>query len=159
MRNLFLSIILILILSTSLFSQTWTPPEHGKTRIGVIGNIWHPIGLIVNHDFGGLGIYATAKASADFQPEFELRQYNFTAGLSIPIFKNTSSSNYSDLLVGISYNSTEPDANYVNHSYACGGEILLMLPFTDRNFRFIVGWSSNSIIWAEGFTAGFAYQF
>ncbi len=158
MKNLLLSTILILLLSTSLFSQTWTPPEPGNTRIGVIGNIWQPFGLIINHDFGGLGIYATAKSNINFQPKFELRQYNFTTGLSIPIFKNTSRSNYSDLLLGVSY-TTEIIDNYKNHCYVWGGEILLMLPFTDRNFRVLVGWSSNSIIWAEGFTAGFAYQF
>ena len=158
MKNLFLSIILVALVSFNLFSQDWTPPEQGKTRIGVIGNIWQPIGLVVNHDFGGLGIYATAKANADFQPEFQMRQYNFTGGLSIPIFKNTSRSNYSDLLIGVSY-TTEPEVGYTNHCYEWGGEVLLMLPFTDRNFRVLVGWSSNSIVWSEGFTAGFAYQF
>ena len=158
MKNVLLSMILIVILSTSIFGQNWTPPERGKTRIGVIGNIWQPIGLIVNHDFDSFGVYATAKADVNFQPELEFRQYNFTAGLSIPIFTNTSKSYYSDLLVGISY-ITEPDGTYINHSYTWGGEVLLMLPFTDKDFRFIIGWSSNSIVWSEGVTAGFAYQF
>jgi len=158
MKKIILSFVLMLLISTSLFSQDWTPPEHGKTRIGLVGNIWHPYGLMINHDFGGLGAYVTAKAAAEFHPEFELRQYNFTAGLSIPIFKNTSRSSYSDLLVGVSY-VTDMKGNYRNHCYQWGGEVLLMLPFTDRNFRVLAGWSSNSIIWSEGFTAGFLYQF
>ena len=158
MKHLFLTSILILIISISVFGQTWTPPEHGKTRVGVIGNIWHPIGLIVNHDFGGWGLYATTKSDIDPENSYAIYQYNFTGGLSIPIFTNTSRSNFCDLLVGVSY-TTEPPKTYINHSYTWGGEILLMLPFTDRNFRVLAGWSSNSIVWAEGFTAGFAYQF
>jgi len=156
MKNI-LIVILALLMSISLFSQNWTPPEHGNTRVGVIGNIWQPVGFIVNHNFGDFGMYMTTKTNVDVDP-FEINQYNVTLGLSISIFKNTSKTNYSDLLVGVSYTTDTPD-NVTNHSYPWGAEVLLMFPFTDRNFRIIGGWCSNSIVWAEGFTAGFAYQF
>jgi len=158
MKNI-LIIMLVLVMSISLFSQTWTAPEHGKTRVGVIGTIWQPVGFIVNHDFGGWGFYATSKSDIDTDNDFAINQYNFTAGLSVTIFKNTSKSNYSDLLVGVSYITEPSSPSYLNHCYTWGVEILLMMPFTDKNFRVIGGWSSNSIVWAEGFTAGFAYQF
>jgi len=154
-----LVIMLALLMSISLFSQTWTPPEQGTTRIGVIGNIWHPVGIVFNQNLGGWGFYATAKSNFETNQSPSMNQYNFTAGLSVTIFKNTSKSNYSDLLVGISYNTDPENISYENVDNELGVEILLMAPFFDRNFRVLGGWSSNSINWAEGITLGFAYQF
>jgi hypothetical protein len=154
-----LIIMLALVMSISLFSQSWTPPEQGATRIGVIGNIWHPIGVVFNQNFGGWGFYATAKSNYEKEQDPAMNQFNLTAGLSVTIFKNTSRSNYSDLLVGISYNTDPDNPSYENIDNELGVEILLMTPFFDRNFRAIGGWSSNSINWAEGITLGFAYQF
>ena len=150
---------LTLLLSISLFSQTWTPPEQGTTRIGAIGNIWHPVGVIFNQDLGGWGFYATAKSNFEKDQSPMMNQYNFTAGMSIKVFRNTSRTNSSDLLVGVSYNTDPTNKNYANVDYDFGVEVLLMLPFPDQSFRVLGGWSSNSVNWAEGITLGFAYQF
>jgi hypothetical protein len=172
MKNLFLIIMLTILVSASSFAQnTYTRTEvkapdtvyvaaihnQGHTRIGVIGNIWHPVGLIVNHQFDGslgFGLYASVKSDVDEKNLGSINQYNITGGVSIDIFSKTC-----DLLVGASY-TTEPSSDsYKNHCYSWGVELLLMTPFFDENWRAIVGWSSNSVVWAEGFTAGFAYQF
>ena len=158
MKKFILLSIALFVFSFTSFAQTWTPPEHGKTRIGVIGNVWQPVGVIVNHNFGPVGLYATAKTELELHPNFNFVQNNFTAGISVEIFTKAAKSEWSDLLLGISY-TTDPINNRRNHCYTWGGEALLMLPFTDRNFRVLVGWSSNSVNWSEGLTAGFAYQF
>lgn len=152
-------IILVLLMSLRLFGQTWTPPEQGTTRIGIIGNIWHPAGLFFNQDLGGWGFYATAKTNFEKDQIPIMNQYNFTAGMSMKVFRNTSRTNSSDLLVGISYNTDPTNDIYANPDYDWGVEVLLMVPFTDQSFRVLGGWSSNSINWAEGVTLGFAYQF
>lgn len=153
--------LMLIILSTKTFSQVsdWTPPEQGKTRIGVIGNVWHPIGLFFNQDLGGWGLYATAKSNFERTQSPSLNQYNFSGGLSIKIFQNTSRTNSSDLLLGISYNTDPKNKLYEKNDYNLGAELLLMLPFTDKNWRILFGWSSNSYNLLEGLTAGFAYQF
>jgi len=158
MRNI-LVIMLALVMSASLFSQTWTPPEQGPTRIGVVGNVWHPVGLFFNQDLGGWGFYATAKSNLETEQVPVINQFNFTAGLSVKVFRNTSRTNSSDLLVGVSYNTDPTNLSYANDDYELGIEVLLMTPFFDRNFRVLGGWSSNSVNWAEGITLGFAYQF
>ncbi len=155
-----LVLMLTIMLTISLFSQsTWTPPEQGDTRIGVIGNVWHPVGVFVNQDFGGWGLYATAKSNFERTQAPSMNQFNFTGGLSLKIFQNTSRTNSSDLLVGFSYNTDPTNLSYQNQDYELGAEVLLMLPFTDRSWRVLAGWSSNSYNWLEGLTVGFAYQF
>lgn len=160
LKTCLFSLVLVLTLSFSTFAQsTWTPPEHGSTRIGVVGNIWHPVGVFVNHDFGFLGVYATAKSNFERTQVPAMNQFNFTGGVSFKIFTNTSKSNASDILVGVSYNTDPDNPAYQIDDYNWGAEVLLLFPFTDRNFRLLAGWSSNSIRWAEGVTLGFGYQF
>lgn len=160
LRTSLLSLVLILLVSFSITAQsTWTPPEHGSTRVGVVGNIWHPVGVFVNHDFGIVGVYATAKSNIERSQVPVMNQFNFTGGISFKIFTNTSRSNASDILVGFSYNTDPDNPVYAKDDYNYGVEVLLLFPFTDRNFRLLGGWSSNSVRWAEGVTLGFGYQF
>lgn len=159
MKNVFIMILLSLSISFSAFSQEWSYKQP-STRIGVVGNIWHPIGVIFNQDVADwAGVYVTAKSNFERTQVPVMNQFNFTAGVSFKIFTNTSKSNTSDILLGVSYNTDPKNMAYAVDDYNWGGEILLMFPFTDRNFRLIGGWSSNSVRWAEGVTLGFAYQF
>lgn len=158
MKKLSMLIALTLILSVSIFAQdTYKVKAQGDTRIGLIGNIWHPVGLIVNHEFDnsvGLGLYATAKSNFEINQIPVMNQYNFTAGISFDIFQKTS-----DLMIGASYKVDPDNYDYSNPHYTWGVEVLLMTPFTDNNWRMIFGWYSNPVNWRYGITAGFAYQF
>lgn len=156
---LFMSMLFILF-TISIYSQTtWTPPETPTNRIGVIGNVWHPVGVIVNKDLGGWGLYATAKSNLEVHQSPMMNQFNFTGGLSLKMFTNTARSLASDLMVGVSYNTDPKNLAYANVDSEWGIEILLMTPFVDNNFRLIVGWSSNANEALYGTTLGFAYQF
>lgn len=160
MKRMIVVLTMMLLFTVSAYSQsTWTPPETPTTRVGVIGNVWHPLGVFVNQDLGGWGLYATAKSNLEVHQSPMMNQYNFTGGLSLKIFTNTARSLVSDLMVGVSYNTDPDNLDYANADSEWGVEILLMTPFVDKNFRLIVGWSSNANEALYGTTLGFAYQF
>lgn len=161
MKKVLLITMLFLITTVMVLPQTstWTPPETPSNRVGVIGNIWHPVGLFVNKDLGGWGLYATAKSNFEVHQNPMMNQYNFTGGLSFKIFTNTARSMASDVMIGVSYNTNPDNKAYENIDADWGVEVLLMTPFTDKNFRLILGWSSNANEAIEGATLGFAYQF
>lgn len=159
MKKILLSVILILLVTTGTFAQTWKPSETPTTRIGIIGNIWHPVGIFINQDFGGMGLYATVKSNIERHEIPMMNQYNLTAGISIKTLTGTSRSLASDLMIGISYNTTPDNKFYMVPQKELGFEILLMTPSPDKNFRLIFGWNSTVIHMEEGLTFGVAYQF
>lgn len=171
MKKLFLAI--MLLISVTAFAQntyTRTPVKapdtvyvaathvQGNTRIGIIGNTWHPVGLIVNHQFvgdkNGFGLYATFKSNYEATQLPHMNQYNMTGGFSFDIFKNTC-----DLLLGASYVTEPENVAYAHPQSKWGFEALLMTEFTDNNFRLIFGFNSNNVNIEDGLTFGFAYQF
>lgn len=153
-----LILMLALVISIGLFAQK-SYFGAKSNRVGVVGNIWHPVGVFYNHDFGTFGFYLTVKSNIERTQIPMMNQFNFTGGLSIKIFQNTSKDNASDILLGVSYNTDPDNVAYAVEDYTWGVEALLLFPFTDKNFRLVGGWSSNSIRWAEGVTLGFGYQF
>lgn len=154
---------IILALTIIFFAvDTTTAQEFQKnTRVGIVGNVWHPVGIFASHHFSnaGFGIYGTAKSNFEVHQNPMMNQYNFTAGVSTKIFTNTASSMATDLLVGISYNTDPDNESYNNIDETWGAEVLLLLPLPDKNFRFILGWSSNANEALEGVTAGLVVQF
>jgi len=137
---------------------TYEVRAEGKMKVGLISNVWHPAGLIVNYqafdDFLGLGFYATAKSNFEMTQKPVMNQYNFTGGISFDLFQKTI-----DMLIGASYVTKPDNMSYYNPHYDWGIEVLAMTQFSDRNWRMIFGWHSNPTNWKYGLTAGFAFQF
>jgi len=158
MKKLVMFLMLIVMLfSIVSFAQTTTTYEKPNTRIGWIANVWHPLGIIANYEFSDAwGIYGTVKSNIERHEKPMINQWNFTGGVSFRAFKKTS-----QLYVGFSY-ITRSDYQPYNDSHPhhnIGVELLLSSKFTDRNWNWYIGWTSNSYEWLEGATLGFAYQF
>jgi hypothetical protein len=158
MKNLIVSAMLIIALCFSFTSMAQTTTyERPDARIGWIGNVWHPLGIIVNYEFDDAwGIYGTVKSKFERHQAPMMNDWNYTGGISVRAFKKTS-----QLYIGFSY-VTGADYESYNAShpqYDIGIELLLSSKFPDRNWNWYVGWSSNPVNWVEGATLGFAYQF
>ena len=149
-------VIVLAFLAIDCFAQTETY-ERPNTRIGWIGNVWHPFGIIANYEFNDVwGVYGTVKSKIERHQDPMMNDWNFTGGVSFRAFKSTS-----QIYVGFSY-VTEADYENYNASHPqhnIGVELLFSSKFTDRNWNWYVGWVSNPYEWVEGATLGFTYQF
>ncbi len=123
-------------------------------RFGITGNMWHPVGVLVNYEFSNFGIYGTFKSNAEIKRKPMFNQFNITGGISVRAFQNTS-----ELCLGFSYNTLPAKRIYFKGQYRIGVELLWITQFPDRNWNLLFGWNSNVVDWRTGLTAGFLYQF
>jgi hypothetical protein len=161
MKTLLFTLLALFLFSAVSFSQTqttWTVTEYERpdTRIGWIGNVWHPLGVLANYEFDDTwGVYGTAKANIERHEKPMVNQMNYTGGMSVRAFRGTS-----QILVGFSY-ITEADYQAYNDSHPhhdIGLELLLITQFVDKNWNVVLGWYSNPLEWSEGYSLGFLYQ-
>lgn len=161
MKIFLVALLALFLISTVSFSQTqstWTVTQYERpdTRVGFVANIWHPLGVLVNKEFGEtFGLYGTVKANVERHENPVINQWNYTGGVSVRAFRGTS-----QILVGVSY-ITEANYQAYNDSHPhhdIGLELLLITKFVDRNWNVVIGWYSNPYEWSEGYSLGFLYQ-